>query len=167
MKLYTVKVVAKYLDMTERNVRILRDKNIITESAPGLFDLARVIPQYIEYIRKGGTEEETADYNVERAKLVKAKRENEELELALKRKELHRTEDIEQVMTDTLIRFKTRLLAIPAKVSPILAKKTNQTEIFEIIKSATDEALEELADFDGIFGETNNAADTTEHKDTV
>ena len=134
MKLYTVKVVAKYLDMTERNVRILRDKNIITESAPGLFDLARVIPQYIEYIRKGGTEEETTDYNVERAKLVKAKRENEELELALKRKELHRTEDIEQVMTDTLIRFKTRLLAVPAKVSPILAKKTNQTEIFEIIK---------------------------------
>ena len=167
MKLYTVKVVAKYLDMTERNVRILLDKNIITESAPGLFDLARVIPQYIEYIRKGGTEEETTDYNVERAKLVKAKRENEELELALKRKELHRTEDIEQVMTDTLIRFKTRLLAVPAKVSPILAKKTNQTEIFEIIKSATDEALEELADFDGIFGETNNAADTTEHKDTV
>lgn len=153
--------------MTERNVRILRDKNIITESAPGLFDLARVIPQYIEYIRKGGTEEETTDYNVERAKLVKAKRENEELELALKRKELHRTEDIEQVMTDTLIRFKTRLLAVPAKVSPILAKKTNQTEIFEIIKSATDEALEELADFDGIFGETNNAADTTEHKGTV
>ena len=167
MKLYTVKVVAKYLNMTERNVRILRDKNIITESAPGLFDLARVIPQYIEYIRKGGTEEETTDYNVERAKLVKAKRENEELELALKRKELHRTEDIEQVMTDTLIRFKTRLLAVPAKFSPILAKKTNQTEIFEIIKSATDEALEELADFDGIFGETNNAADTTEHKDTV
>lgn len=167
MKLYTVKVVAKYLNMTERNVRILRDKNIITERAPGLFDLARVIPQYIEYIRKGGTEEETTDYNVERAKLVKAKRENEELELALKRKELHRTEDIEQVMTDTLIRFKTRLLAVPAKVSPILAKKTNQTEIFEIIKSATDEALEELADFDGIFGETNNAADTTEHKDTV
>lgn len=80
---------------------------------------------------------------------------------------IHRTEDIEQVMTDTLIRFKTRLLAVPAKVSPILAKKTNQTEIFEIIKSATDEALEELADFDSIFGETDNAADTTEHKDTI
>lgn len=167
MKLYTAKVVARYLDMTERNVRMLRDKNVITESAPGLYDLGRVIPQYVNYIRKGGTAEQAADYNVERAKLMKAKRENEELELSLKRKDLHRTEEIEQVLTDTLIRFKTRLLAIPAKVSPILAKKTNQTEIFEIIKSATDEALEEMADFDSIFGDTENAADTTEHKNAV
>lgn len=164
MKLYTAKVVAKYLDMTERNVRMLRDKSVITESSPGLYDLSKVIPQYIDYIRKGGTAEEAADYNVERAKLVKAKRESEELELDLKRGNLHRTEEIEQVMTDTLIRFKTRILAIPAKVSPILAKKTDQTEIFEIVKSAADEALEELSDFDNIFGDTGNETDTEEHK---
>ena len=47
-------------------------------------------------------------------------------------------------MTDTLVNFRTRLLAIPAKLSPILAKKKDQTEIFKLMKAAIDETLEEL-----------------------
>ena len=57
-------------------------------------------------------------------------------------------------MTDTLIKFKTRLMAIPAKLSPILSKKKDQTEIFKLLKAAIDEALEELADFQKLFGYT-------------
>ena len=55
-------------------------------------------------------------------------------------------------MTDTLVRFKTRLMAIPAKLSPILSKKKDQTEIFKLLKSAIDEVLEELSDFKTVFG---------------
>ena len=51
-----------------------------------------------------------------------------------------------------LIRFKTRLMAIPAKQAPLLAKKTSQTEIFKLLKTGVDEALEELADYDTLFG---------------
>ena len=51
-------------------------------------------------------------------------------------------------MVDTLIKFKTRLMAIPAKLGPTLAKKKDQTEIFKLLKAAIDEALEELADYD-------------------
>jgi len=39
MKLYTSVAIARYLDMTERNVRTLRDKGILTEYKPGLYDL--------------------------------------------------------------------------------------------------------------------------------
>lgn len=73
--------------------------------------------------------------------------------MQLRKNELHTAEDVEQVMTDMLIRFKTRLMAMPAKLSPILAKKTDQTEIFKLMKTGVDEALEELADFDTVFGE--------------
>ncbi|WAK79573.1 terminase small subunit [Clostridium phage Saumur] len=140
--------------MTERNVRTLRDKGVLTEYKPGLYDLQTATHQYINFLRKKNPDaEEKVDYITERAKLVRAKRESQELELQLRKNKVHTTEDVEQVMTDMLIRFKTRLMAIPAKLSPILAKKTEQTEIFKLMKSAVDEALEELADFDTAFGE--------------
>lgn len=154
MKAYTTAAVAKWLDLSERRVRQLREQNIITEVRPGLYDLKTVNHQYINYLRKNNPESESAiDYNAERAKLVRAKRESQELELQLRKNELHKTEDIEQVLTDTLIKFKTRLMAIPAKQSPVLAKKKDQTEIFKLLKASIDEALEELADFQTMFGE--------------
>ena len=151
MKLYTSAAVARYLDMTERNVRTLRDKGILTEYKPGLYDLKTVTKQYINFLRQKNPEaEEKVDYNTERAKLVRAKRENQELELQLRKNELHTTEDIEKALTDMLVNFRTKLMAVPAKLSPIMAKKKDQTEIFKLMKTAIDETLEELADFDKI-----------------
>ena len=136
MKAYTSKAVAAWLDISERRVRQLRDEKVITEIRPGLYDLKTVNHQYINYLRKNNPDSEsTINYNAERAKLVRAKREAQE-----------------QVMTDTLVRFKTRLMAIPAKLSPILSKKKDQTEIFKLLKSAIDEVLEELSDFQTVFG---------------
>ena len=119
MKLYTAAAVARRLDMTERNVRTLRDKGVLTEYKPGLYDLEATTRQYINFLRKKNPDaEEKVDYNTERAKLVRAKREGQELELQLRKNEVHTTEDVESVMTDMLIRFRTRLMAIPAKLSP-------------------------------------------------
>ena len=149
MKLYTAKAIADMLDVSERYVRQLRDDKIITEYRPGLYKLKETNHAYINHLRgKNPQAEDTINYTTERAKLVKVKRESEELELQLRRNEVHTTEDIEKVMVDTLIKFKTRLMAIPAKLGPTLAKKKNQTEIFKLLKAAIDEALEELADFD-------------------
>jgi len=153
LKLYTVRAVAAWLDLTEARVRQLRKEKIITEYKPGLYDLKTVNHEYINYLRKNNPNSESGvDYNTERAKLIRAKRESQELELQLRRNELHEAAEIEQVMADTLVKFKTRLMAIPAKLSPILAKKKDQTEIFMIIKKSVDETLEELSDFQGVFG---------------
>lgn len=152
MKLYTAKAVAGWLDLTESRVRQLRKEKVITEYKPGLYELKTVTHEYINYLRKNSPTETSVDYNTERAKLVRAKRESQELELQLRKNELHETEDIEKVMSDTLIKFKARLMAIPAKQSPILSKKKDQTEIFKLLKAAVDEALEELADFQKLFG---------------
>lgn len=154
MKMYTAAAVAKRLDMTERNVRLLRDKGVLTEYKPGLYDLTTVTVQYINFLRQKNPEaEDKVDYNTERAKLVRAKRESEELELQVRKNELHTTEDIEKALTDMLVNFRTKLMAIPAKLSPIMAKKKDQTEIFKLMKAAIDETLEELADFDKICKE--------------
>ena len=52
MKLYTVKAVASWLDLTESRVRQLRKEKIITEYRPGLYDLKTVTHEYINYLRK-------------------------------------------------------------------------------------------------------------------
>ncbi len=47
MTLYTSKVVADWLGLSERRVRQLRDEGIITEARPGLYDLKATISKYI------------------------------------------------------------------------------------------------------------------------
>lgn len=154
MKLYNAKAVARFLDISERRVRQLRDEKIIVEVRPGLFDLIDTNHRYINYLRKRNPEsEEIIDYNTERAKLVRAKRISEEYDLMLKENKLHSSEDIEAVMKDMLVNFKARLMAIPAKLAPVLCKKTERAEIFRLLKEQIDEALLELSDFRGTFGE--------------
>lgn len=154
MKLYDVKTIARILDLTERRVRQLKADGIIEEykGTPGLYELIPTVHRYINYLRKRNPEsEENIDYNTERAKLIRAKRLNEEYDLQQKEGDLHASADIENVLTVMLINFKSRLSSIPAKLAPILAKKTDRAEINNVLKEAVDEALNELSDFETIF----------------
>lgn len=153
MKLYTAAVVAQWLDISDRRVRQLRQKGVLEEARPGLYNLKDCVHRYIEYLKKDGSAEEAVDYNAERAKLARAKREKEELELELKRREVLQAADVEKVMVEMLLRFRQKIRNIPVKQSPALAVETDQMEIFLALKRATDEALEELADFDGLLAE--------------
>lgn len=159
MKIYNSNAVARWLDITERRVRQLRDEGVITEYKHGYYDLKKVVIQYIHYLR-GTNGGKNLNYSTERAKLVKAKRELQELELAEKRNDLHSAEDVKLVMTDMLINFKSRMMAIPAKASPTLSKETDQTKIYKNLKKLIDEALEELADYGHTFEEYDENEDS-------
>lgn len=166
MKMYNVKAIARVLDITERRVRQLKDQGVIKEynGTPGLYDLVPTVHAYVNYLRQRNPEsEENIDYNTERAKLIKAKRLNEEYDLRVKEGDLHSSADIEAAMVSMLITFKSRLMAIPSKLSPILSKKTDKAEIHRILKDSVDEALNELADFDSLFNEggTGNESGNT------
>lgn len=154
MKLYTAAAVGRWLDLTERRVRQLRDQKVLEEVRPGLYNLKDCTARYIQYLRRdSSSEESTVDYNQERAKLVKAKRERQELELQRERREVLAAEEVEQVLSDMLLRFRQKIRAIPVKLGPVLAAETDQAEIFMILKRATDEALEELSEFGAAFEE--------------
>lgn len=148
MRLYTSKVVAEYLDLSERRVRQLRDEGIIQEVRPGLYELRPTIARYINYLRgKTGA----VNYTAEKALLTKAKREVEEIDLAIKRGDAHTSADVRLALTTMLLNFKTRLAAIPAKLSPELAKLKDTAQVFDTLKAAVDEALEELAEYEQAF----------------
>lgn len=147
MKLYTSKVVAAWLDISERRVRQLRDKGILEEKFPGLYELQPTIVRYLNYIRKGSN-----DLNNEKIKLTKAKREAVEMENDLRKGELHRTEDIERGIQTICLNIRSRFLSLPAKLSPELSKMDgDQGRIFDTLKRTIEEILEELRDYRKVF----------------
>lgn len=154
MKLYDKNAVAKFLDMTPKNVERLTQKGILQTKQGNLYSLMEASRAYVRYLRDRNPEtQEAVDLNEERAKLTKAKRLNEELDLSVKKGELHRTEDIEKIMTATLINFKSRLSAIPAEEAEKLATMTDKAKIFLYLNGKIKEALNELSNFEEIFKE--------------
>lgn len=154
MKLYDKNAVAKFLDMTTKNVQRLTEKGILQTKQGGLYSLAEATHAYIRYLRDRNPEnEENIDLNEERAKLTKAKRLNEELDLSVKKGELHKAEDIEKIMSATLINFKSRLSAIPAEEAEKLATMTDKAKIFVYLNGRIKEALAELSNFEEVFKE--------------
>lgn len=159
MRLYTSKVIADWLGLTERRVRQLRDEGIIEEQAPGLYDLRATTRRYISYLRSGSLADE-------RAGLTRAKREAAEMENALRRGELHRTEEIESGIKTMLLNIRGRFLSLPAKLSPALAAMGgDQASIFDELKHAIDETLEELRDFNVAFAQEEDGMEKKKNKD--
>ena len=159
MTLYTSKVVAQWLCLTERRVRQLRDEGVIVEARPGLYELQPTVARYITYI--GGAGKETLTN--ERMKLTRAKREAAELENELRKGEVHRTEDIERGIKSMFLNIRSRFLALTAKLSPTLATMGgNQTGIFDELKQAIDEILEEMSDYRVAFAVQDGESDGEE-----
>lgn len=144
MTLYTTKVVANWLGLTERRVRQLRDEGIIFEKSPGLYELRPTVSRYIAYLRNGTGK---ANLNDERAGLTRAKREAAERENRFRAGELHETADIEVGLKTMILNIRSRFHALPAKLSGRLANLNgNQSEIFDELKRGIDEILEEISD---------------------
>ena len=159
MTLYTSKVVAQWLCLSERRVRQLRDEGVIVEARPGRYELQPTVARYITYI--GGAGKETLTN--ERMKLTRAKREAAELENELRKGEVHRTEDIERGIKSMFLNIRSRFLALPAKLSPTLATMGgNQTGIFDELKQAIDEILEEMSDYRVAFAVQDGESDGEE-----
>ena len=159
MKVYTAKAIADIIGLSERRVRQLCDEGVISEykGMKGLFEPKATIRAYIDYLRGSAETGENGvlSYSEERALLIKAKRKNEEYELALKEKQLISADDVRKVLTTMLINFKNRLSGIPSKLSPAVSKMSNEAEIYEVMHEAVTEALEELSDFETAFPDEN------------
>lgn len=152
MTLYTSKAVASWLGLTERRIRQMRDAGIIREARPGLYDMKPTVQAYLAYLRNN-----TGDLNQQRAELTKAKKELAELELGERKGNLHRTEDVEQALTTMLMNFRTKIMSMPAKLAKTVAGMSESAEIYDLLKKETDEALDELSDYDKAFAVREDA----------
>ena len=145
-------VMAELLGYTRQRVNQLAKEGVLNKQAPGRFLLRQNIKKYVDYMRVNqvGEDEEgaTAQYWEEKALHEKAKREMAELKLAKIKNQMHDAADIELVMTNMLVTFRTRILSIPQKISPKVIGVTNLAEISETINIELLEALTELSEYD-------------------
>lgn len=145
-KLYTTKIVAQYLDLSERRVRQLRDEGVLEEKAPGLYDLRSSVRRYINYLR--GDADGKADLNEERAKLTKEKRIAAETENKVRNGELYRKSDITVGMTTVIMNLRSRLMALPNKLASNIAKLNgDESKIMDLLQSSLYEVMEELSNY--------------------
>lgn len=131
----------KIIELSARRVNQLAKEGIIQKDQSGKFDLRKAVPLYMKYIDKNDT------LKREKTMHEKIKREKASLELKLMKNELHKSEDVEAVMTDMLSRCRAKLLGIPSKVAPFVIGYNEIGKIQAVIQKHIEEALIELSDY--------------------
>lgn len=156
MTLYTSKVVAQYLNLSERRVRQLRDEDVIREKRPGLYDLVDTMSRYIKYIDAGSK----TDLNDERAKLTRAKREAAEMENRVRKGELMEVGEVEKAYSAMLMNFRSRILALPQKLAPAVASLDgDKQQIQDLIQAELEEVLGTLSNAEEALSEPEGETD--------
>lgn len=64
------------------------------------------------------------------------------------RRELHEAADVEAFLSDMLVRFKNRLLSLPAKMAMQISGEKDINRIIQVLNDDILEALEELSEYD-------------------
>ena len=146
-KVYNVRNTAEILCISQRRVRQLADEGVIPQVGNGWFKLLPAVQGYIRYLQ-GGNSDET--HRHEKAALVRLKAERERLELQEKQRELHNTRDVELFVSNALVAFKTKLLALPHTVLPALLAAQEGEDYanvaVEILREAVERALAEFSE---------------------
>lgn len=150
--IYTRLVIAQLLNISEKRVKQLTEDGIISEYSSGFYKMVPAVQGYIKYLQRQVSDDDPAsNYNAEKARLTRVKREDAELNLKVKKNELHESSDIEFIMTNMLIAFKSKLEVLPHKVLPNIVSIPDGMEkaekIVEVLNAAIDEALNELSGY--------------------
>lgn len=153
MRYYTAKALGRVLGIGDGEITDMTLRGQIREglAVNGLYTLEEAAREIIAAMKQPEERERNADYTSERARLMRVRRKSAEYDLGLREKELHRTDEIELLISKILTGFKAKIRSIPARLAPQCAKLSNKEEIFDLIKQVTDEALEELSDLDAVF----------------
>ncbi len=154
--LVSSKVLEALFGLKDRSIRDLADKGIIKRDSHGKYLLWESAKSYITFLKvmntgKGNRTEaiqdnEQLNLDEERAQHERLKRQITEIKLQLIRGQVHKSEDVERVMTDMFAKFKSKLTALPAKMARKLEGK-KRIDIQAILKKEIENALRELADY--------------------
>lgn len=154
---------AEFLGLTERRINQLAADGVITKQESGKFDLRKISEEY--YLFKHGNSDGELDLETEKAKHEALKCKLTEIKLVHTENRMHAAEDIERVLTNMLVTFRTRILGIPSAVSPKLIKQNNIGVISNLLTKELKSALTELSEYnpkmfapegDDVASEDNN-----------
>lgn len=150
----TAGVLGGILGVSERRVRGLAQEGIFVKASQGRYKLKESMHNYVLNLRvandAGKTTaselEDELDLKLEQAKHIRVKRHMSELQLALMKGEVHKSSDVESVMTDMLVRFKTKIISLPSKLTPQLVDR-DKSYILNALTEELNQVLEELSSY--------------------
>ena len=153
--LVSSKVLEALFGLKSRTIRDLSDKGIVKRDSHGKYLFWNSAKGYITALKvanagkssaKTDDDESDLDLETEKAQHEHIKRQITEIKLQLIQGQVHKSEDVEAVMTDMFEKFKSKITAIPSKLAKKLEGKS-KAEIQRILKREIDNALVELANY--------------------
>lgn len=151
----SAKVIGEVCGIGDRMVRKYADEGVFKRSTHGKYKLLQSVKNYVTTLKvakagNGGVKvdigSEAADLNTEKAVHEHLKSMITEIKLQLIKGQVHKSEDVERVITDMFAKFKSKMQALPAKMAPKLERK-RKAEIQSVLKEEVAAALEELAEY--------------------
>jgi phage terminase Nu1 subunit (DNA packaging protein) len=138
---------AAVVGKTPQWIRQLTRDKILKQVGRGKYLLCESVQAYIEHAAGGKEEDNRPKLRDEQAEWTRIKKEDAMLDLAVKRGELHNAEDVRTVVTDMLLNFRSRMLALPTKIGPKVAYLKEIPAINAVLEEEIRIALTTLSDY--------------------
>lgn len=141
-------LLAELLDLTPRRIQQLaKEGHVKRASRTGRYLLGPSVRSYVQFLRRkiAAREGPEEDLTRDRIRIQRAKAESAELDLAQRKGELVPGDQIEGALVALHSGIRTRLMAVPAKVAPIVHAAQTTAEAESIIRKHQEEALQEIA----------------------
>jgi len=144
---------ARLLLITTRHVKklvqdgvLIRAKGIDGHELRGRYEYRENVQNYIRFIRdqRGLDDPGETRYTAFRNRRMEADAKMAELRYGVQKGELVTKVSVEVLLTDMITRCKSRLLAMPARISRLLIGQKSFRKIYGIIRTDLDQCLAEL-----------------------
>ncbi len=166
------KELAAILGVTDRRIRQLRDEfGLFTHGRTEgkktkNYSLEKCVPEYINYrLEAEARQGTTVVREKEQAEHEQIKKKISILKLRKLRGELHEADDVEEFLTDMLMNFRNRILAVPQKVAPLVISEDDINIIIDILEKELFGALDELAEYDPLKIDKDNSSFSLEDEE--
>ena len=157
-KLVTTEKIADMLSLTARRVQQLTKEGIIPAAKlkPYSFDIFEVAQSYIKYLndKLSDKDERTADTKqTEKEKLRAeadwkiAKAKMSEIQLAELEGNMHRAEDVVEVMNALVYAVRSNILSLPGRLAMDVAEAKTANEASAIIRAECNNILNDLSNY--------------------
>ena len=140
--------VAEHLDMTPQRVRDLIKQGVLNrKNARDSMDIDECRKNYIRYLRtrSQGLQNASGDLNEERTRLTKLQADKAQLEVQEMEESLVSVERITEEWVGYVSNVRSKLLALPSKVSHRVQAAETYAEAEQILKESVYDALHELS----------------------
>lgn len=147
------KILSEVFGVGDRMIRRLAEEKIVVRNSHGKYLFLESVKNYILALKvsKAGQQiksdmDDTLDLDEEKAIHEHVKRQITELKLQLIKGSLHKSEDVERVISNMFANFKSKMEAMPAKLAKKLEGK-RKSEIQKILLDEITGALSELSSY--------------------